>query len=208
MATYVAEMRLFNDEGQKLYLSAEERKRFLSAADLEPREIQVFCHLLHYTGCRPSEALELSPSRILIEEKSIIFRTLKKRQFDNQGRKRKPQFRQVPVPNRLILDLSLAFDLRRLVGKGGKQIQKPLWLFSRATAWRRVKKVMERAGINGPCATSKGLRHGWGVAMIEAGVPITLVRDCLGHADLKTTEIYLSAVGQEKRNIVLKAWDK
>jgi len=43
--------------------------------------------------------------------------------------------------------------------------------------------------------------------MIEAGVPITLVRDLLGHADLKTTEIYLSAVGQEKRNIVLKAWD-
>ena|GEM_PF-5491384 len=36
---------------------------------------------------------------------------------------------------------------------------------------------------------------------------ITLVRDLLGHADLKTTEIYLSAVGREKRNIVLKAWD-
>jgi len=49
--------------------------------------------------------------------------------------------------------------------------------------------------------------HGFGIAMIEAGVPITLVRDLLGHADLKTTEIYLSAVGQEKRNIVLKAWD-
>ncbi|MCD6199624.1 MAG: tyrosine-type recombinase/integrase [Deltaproteobacteria bacterium] len=52
-----------------------------------------------------------------------------------------------------------------------------------------------------------GLRHGFGIAMIEAGVPITLVRDLLGHADLKTTEIYLSAVGREKRHIVLKAWD-
>ena len=49
--------------------------------------------------------------------------------------------------------------------------------------------------------------HGFGIAMIEAGVPITLVRDFLGHADLKTTEIYLSAVGQEKRHIVLTAWD-
>jgi hypothetical protein len=30
------------------------------------------------------------------------------------------------------------------------------------------------------------------IAMIEHGVPITLVRDCLWHPDLKTTEIYLS----------------
>lgn len=129
-----------------------------------------------------------------------------KRKFDNQGRKRKPQFRQVPVPGQLIDRLDLLFDLRRLAKKG-QQAKKHLWPISRATAWRRVKKVMERAEITGPCATSKGLRHGFGIAMIEAGVSITLVRDLLGHADLKTTEIYLSAVGQEKRNIVLKAWD-
>ena len=49
--------------------------------------------------------------------------------------------------------------------------------------------------------------HGFRIAMIEAGISITLVRDLLGHADLKTTGNYLSAVGQEKRNIVLKAWD-
>ncbi len=206
MATYVPEMRLFDDEGQKLYLSAQERKRFLEAAKQEPRESRVFCHLLHYTGCRPSEALELTPNRILIPEKSVIFRTLKKRKFDNQGRKRKPLFRQVPVPERLIEELDLVFDLRRK--RSEKELITPLWSISRATAWRRIKKVMERAGITGPCATSKGLRHGFGIAMIEASVPITLVRDLLGHADLKTTEIYLSAVGQEKRGIVMTAWEK
>ena len=206
MTTYVPEMRLFDDEGQKLYLTATERKRFLEAAKSESRESRVFCHLLHFTGCRPSEALELTPNKILIPEKSIVFRTLKKRKYDNQGRKRKPQFRQIPVPERLIEELDLVFDLRRKRSK--KELLIPLWSISRATAWRRIKKVMERANIFGPCATSKGLRHSFGIALIEAQTPITLVRDLLGHTDLKTTEIYLSVIGQEKRGLVMKAWEK
>ncbi len=28
------------------------------------------------------------------------------------------------------------------------------------------------------------------------------------HADLKTTEIYLAAMGREKRKIVMPAWEK
>ena len=83
-----------------------------------------------------------------------------------------------------------------------------MWSISRATAWRRIKKVMARAEIFGPCATSKGLRHSFGIALIEAQTPITLVRDLLGHTDLKTTEIYLSVVGQEKRGLVMRAWEK
>ncbi len=77
---------------------------------------------------------------------------------------------------------------------------------SRSTARREVKKVMERAGIVGPHATSKGLRHGFAIAMLEGGAPITLARDLLGHSDIKTTEIYLTVVGQEKRNIIMNAW--
>ncbi len=206
MATYIAEMRLFDNEGQKLYLTARERKQFLEVAKLETWETRVFCRLLHYTGCRLSEALNLTANKILISEKAVVFRTLKKRKFDNLGRKRKPQFRKVPVPEKLIEELDLVFDLRRKMSK--KELNTPLWPISRTTAWRRVKKVMEQSEITGACATSKGLRHGFGIAMIEAGVSITLVRDLLGHTDLKTTEIYLSVVGQEKRRIVMEVWEK
>jgi len=68
---YAPEMRLFDDDGQRLYLSAEERARFLEASANQPREDRVFCHLLHYTGCRPSEALETSPGRVLLYERAI-----------------------------------------------------------------------------------------------------------------------------------------
>ena len=78
MAETVQEMRLFSGRGERLYLTAEERERFLIASREESRENRIFCSVLHYTGCRPSEALELKPSGINIEDREIIFRTLRK----------------------------------------------------------------------------------------------------------------------------------
>ena len=207
MAEISAEMRIFSGAGERLYLTEAERHRFLESALEESRENRVFCSTLHYTGCRPSEALELTPDKILINEKVIIFRSLKKRKFDNKGNIKLPQYRQVPVPDKLIDDLDLVFDLRR-IAKTGKGKDLPLWPMSRATSWRMVKKVMERASIKGKQATSKGLRHGFGIAMLsgERALPITILRDLMGHSDSKITEIYLQAVGAEKRNMVMKAW--
>ena len=53
---------------------------------------------------------------------------------------------------------------------------------SRPTAWRMVKRVMARAGIKGAQATSKGLRHGFGIAMLsgEKPLPLNVLRDLLG----------------------------
>lgn len=200
------EMRLFDDTGQRLYLSADERARFLVAASQRPREDRVFCHLLHFTGCRPTEALAVAPDRILLEDRAIVIQSLKKRATDRQGRRKRPQFRTIPVPERLIDDLDLVFDLRKPRRPSARQ--EPLWPMSRTTAWRLVKKVMDDAGIAGPQATTKGLRHGFGIAMLsgERPLPLNVLRDLLGHTDTKTTEIYLQAVGYEKRALVMQAW--
>jgi len=208
MANYAPEMRLFDAEGDRLYVSADERARFLVAAAEESREHRVFCHLLHFTGCRPSEGLALTPQRVLLDEKTIVFHTLKKRKYDSQGREKKPQFRHVPVPERAIEELDLVFDLRRLI-KLKQQQNTPLWSMSRPTAWRMVKRVMLRAGIKGPQATAKGLRHGFGIAMLsgEKPLPLNVLRDLLGHSDTQTTEIYLQAIGYEKRKLVMQAWE-
>ena len=200
-------MRLWDGEGRRLYLSADERARFLNAAAHEGREDRVYCHVLHYTGCRPSEALELTPRRIQLVESDIVFRTLKKRAHDRAGREKKPQYRAVPVPLRLIEDLDLVFDLRRLQ-RTGAVLDAPLWTQHRATIWRMVKRVMARAGIEGPQASPKGLRHGFGIAMLAGAkpLPLNILRDLMGHADMKTTEIYLQAIGTEKRAMVMQAW--
>jgi hypothetical protein len=70
------------------------------------------------------------------------------------------------------------------------------------TAYTRVIEVMAAAGIAGPQASPKGLRHGFGVACIEKGIPLNLVQRWLGHAQLATTAIYADAMGEEERGIV------
>ena len=179
----------------------------MEASAQESRETRLFCRLLHFTGCRLSEALETTPERISLDEKAIIFRSLKKRRKDRKGRLKAPQYRIVPVPERLIEEFDLVFDLQRPRKVAEKRAA--LWSMSRTTAWRVVKRVMMRAGIEGPQATAKGLRHGFAVAMLSGGqpLPLNVLRDLLGHTDIATTEIYLQVVGQERRRLVMQAWE-
>ena len=62
------------------------------------------------------------------------------------------------------------------------------------------------AGISGPQASPKGLRHGFGVAAVQAGIPLNMVQKWLGHAQLSTTAIYADAVGAEEQVIVERMW--
>ncbi|NOR23409.1 MAG: tyrosine-type recombinase/integrase [Desulforhopalus sp.] len=65
-----------------------------------------------------------------------------------------------------------------------------------------------KRGIKGKQATGKGLRHGFGVAMVSGPkpLPIHILSQLMGHSSTKTTEIYLQVVGEEKRQLVLDAW--
>lgn len=206
MPHHADEMRLFNNEGRRLYLTAKERSIFLESSLQEKREDRIFCHVLHYTGCRPSEALELTPGRVSIESNEIVLRTLKKRKYGQNGLVKAPQFRTIPVPEILIDQIDLVFDIRH--AQEFKDSVLPLWTMSRSTAWRLIKRVMSRSSIEGPQATSKGLRHGFGIAMLsgEKPLPLNVLRDLMGHTDTKTTEIYLQAIGDEKRKLVMQAW--
>jgi hypothetical protein len=63
-----------------------------------------------------------------------------------------------------------------------------------------------RAGIEGPQASPKGLRHGFGVQAVSSGVPLNMVQKWLGHAQLSTTAIYADAVGAEEKSIMDRMW--
>ena len=74
------------------------------------------------------------------------------------------------------------------------------------TGWRAVHGVMQAARLDGPHASPKGLRHGFGVAAVTAGIPLNLVQKWLGHAQLTTTAIYADAVGAEEKDIARRMW--
>ena len=87
-------MQLFGVKGRRLYLTEEERRAFLKAAALAPREVRSFCGVLHATGCRISEALALTTDRVDLASRVIVLESLKKR--------RRGVYRAVPVPPELL----------------------------------------------------------------------------------------------------------
>lgn len=181
------ELILLDGNGRRKYLCAREVARFLKMARAEDVATFLFCSLLVYTGCRISEALALTPARLDAETARVVFRTLKRRRLIH---------RAVPVPPELMAALCHA--------KG--EASAPIWPWCRQTAWRRVKAVMDAAGISGPQATPKGLRHGFGVANAEENVPMATTQKWLGHAELETTAIYQQAVGREERAFAKRLW--
>lgn len=66
---------LFHSYGSRKYLTQEERVRFLIASEQFPYEVQTFCHVITYTGCRPSEARALRANHIDLKAHTITFET-------------------------------------------------------------------------------------------------------------------------------------
>ena len=72
--------------------------------------------------------------------------------------------------------------------------------------WRVVHRIMQDAGLDGPHASPKGLRHGFGVQAVSKGIALNMVQKWLGHAQLTTTAIYADAVGEEEQSIAARMW--
>ena len=187
---------LVDRRGRK-YLTAIERQRFVEVAETDPiPAVQTFTLVLAYTGCRISEALALCHLDIDMDNLALRFKTLKRRQ---------DVWREVAVPQDLIRAIDLAHSVRASQSRPRRASQR-IWDFSRSTASRHVKRLMTKADIKGPQASAKGLRHGFGVAAIEAGVPLPTIATVLGHANIETTAIYTTAIGMEAREQLARMW--
>lgn len=186
---------LYSREGQRKYLTSDERARFLDAAWQCARpDLRTLCLTLAWTGCRISEALALTGRCIEVEAGFIAISTLKRRS-------RMLMIREVPVPPEVLQELNATYAI------GTTCPDRRLWGLSRSRAWSLVKDVMHNAGIRqGAHTTPKGLRHGFGLHAIRCGIPLNLVQRWLGHASMTTTAIYLQAIGQEERDIARRMW--
>lgn len=190
-------MSLYTNAWMRKYVNGHERQRFIAAAQKADHITRTLCLTLVYTGCRISEALELTAMSIQMETGIIAIRSLKKR---NQC-----VIREVPVPAEFIEILSRAHDLKGRQ-RTGHAAASHLWPYGRTWGWRQVKAVMQQAGISGAQATPKGLRHGFGIHAIQSGVPLNLVQKWLGHSQISTTAIYANAVGPEEVEIAERMW--
>jgi integrase len=190
-------LSLFGQSGNRKYLNAAERQRFVAAALCAPPQVRLFCLTLGWSGAHLSEVLALTPAAIDIESGVASIHTLKRR--------KRGIVRQVPLPPTVLRELDHVFKLR-IAQRDPPLATLRLWRWSRTTAWRYVKAVMAAAGITGTPAMPKGLRHGFGVNAFQSNVPPHLVQRWLGHASLRTTAIYADVVGLDERAFAERMW--
>ncbi len=192
-----SDISLFGSSGNRKYLNASERRRFLESAQRLPRFECLFCELLAWSGARISEVLALTPAAIDVESGVASIMTLKRR--------KRGVVRQVPLPPDLLTELDREFHLR-IAQRDPDLANERIWTWSRTTAWRRIKEIMAAAGISGSHAMPKGLRHAFGVRAFQSNVPPHLVQRWLGHASLKTTAIYGDVIGPDERVFAERMW--
>ncbi|MBN8829877.1 MAG: site-specific integrase [Sphingomonadales bacterium] len=182
---------VYNNDGQRKYLTKTEIDSFLKTARNHGGAVYGFCWMMAVTGCRISEALSLNENSIDFEAKQVIILCLKKRT--------RRVFRAIPLPDDLLRSLEIWMN-------NGVLPRGKFWPWSRMTAYRRVCEIMRETGLKASYATPKGLRHGFAVRAIQSNVPLNLVQRWLGHADIKMTAIYASAMGPEERELASRLW--
>ena len=180
---------LYGLNGQRKYLSQQERHRFYNVAVQSVQAKKLFFLMLYYTGARISEVLNIEEQHIDTEECVVVIESLKKR--------KKGIFRIVPLPEEFIT---------HIISYAGAKEGVLLWPFSRRTASRYITDAMEKSNIFGIQASAKGLRHSFAVAAIENNVPLNLIKRWMGHSSISTTAIYLDVIGKEERAFAMEMW--
>jgi site-specific recombinase XerD len=161
-------------------------ERILTTADVDKiisrangREATLI-KLLYYSGCRISEIMGLEYRNLVEREDGCGQITV----FGKRGKTR-----SVLIPISLLRELGW--------GKPTERIFK----FSTRYAQAIVRRVTERAGFRG--VSPHWLRHAHASHALNAGAPIQLVRDTLGHASVKSTDVYLHARPGESSSLYL-----
>lgn len=186
-------MSLYDDHGRRKYLNEIELCRFIEVANGSDELGKRLGLLLAHTGMRISEACTLTFDAIQPEARVLSVRTLKQR---DKGRTR-----EIPLPKPLLSAWSpqeTGTDLNVCSGTG--------FPVSRITAYRQIKAIMDRAGLRGPKACPKGLRHAFGVRAVLANVPLNVLQHWMGHTSMATTAIYTSVIGLEQLEFSDRMW--
>jgi integrase/recombinase XerD len=181
---------LYTRSGARKYLNEAERKAVLAAIDTLEPDARLFALTLFWTGARISEVLALRGHSFQPDAGVVAVKTLKRRRLS---------IREIPLPPPLLAALNGRYALARL----GEAF---LWPWSRTTGWRVVRGVMQLAGVVGAAACPRGMRHGFALATLRHGVPLTLLSKWLGHARLATTAIYAAVCGADEIDFAGRVW--
>lgn len=170
----------------KLVLTHSQVERILSLPDMNtPLGLRdrAILESFYSTGLRRSELVSLRLDELYPERGLLIV---------NQGKGKKD--RVVPIGGRALSWIKRYLDQAR-PALAGRKHREHLFLsrlgerLSPTGVSILVREYLDRAGVHvrGACHM---FRHSMATAMLENGADIRYIQEMLGHADLKTTQIY------------------
>lgn len=186
------------------YLSKEELAAVLAQPNLqttEGRRDAVLLSLLYDTGARVQELIGLSVGDVRLDPPAQL-------RLLGKGRKT----RAVPLmPSTAQL---LRDHIRENRLDGPEQFDTPLFQNARHQRLSRsgiryiLHKYLVQARTKCPSlhrtVSPHTLRHTKGMHLLQSGISLDMIRDFLGHVDVKTTQIYARANLEMKRNALEK----
>lgn len=143
--------------------------------------------LAYGAGLRVSEIINLRVADVLLDELTLHIKEAK-------GKKDRIT----------VISEKLKNDLQSFLA--GKQNHESVFASERGgklserTAQKAFERALRKAGINKP-ATFHSLRHSFATHLLENGVDVRYVQELLGHANIRTTQLYTQVTNPKLKNI-------
>ena len=189
------------------YLSKEELAQILAQPDLrtpDGRRDAVLLSILYDTGARVQELIDLSVGDVRLDPPAQL-------RLMGKGRK----MRAVPLMENTVQLLRNHIQENHL--NRPEQFDKPLFRNARNQHLSRsgiryiLQKYLVTARSKRPSlnrtVSPHTLRHSKGMHLLQSGISLDMIRDFLGHVDVKTTQIYARANLEMKRKALEKISD-
>jgi len=168
-------------------LSPETVDRLLAAPgsdgeDSYPLRDRAVLAVMYATGCRASEVANLRVSDVRLKERFC-------RCLGKGNKERIVGLNPVAVS---ALEAYLQHERPRLVGSRDSDalfVTRSGRVFSRIVVWHLVKKYAGRVGISKKVSPHT-MRHSFATHMLAGGAEIRALQELLGHASIRTTQVY------------------
>ena len=186
-----------------IYLEPEEARAVIAAVDPRGREGErdhALLLFLYNTGARVSEALGVRVSDLRLERPRQV-------RLLGKGRKERicPLWSETASALRRIIPTTTAEDLLFRNTRG-------VPLTRDGVAYVLAKYVRLAAQTSPALAkrrvTPHVMRHSCAVALLQAGVDVSVIRDYLGHASVTTTSRYITTNLRMKRDVLEAFWKR
>ncbi len=166
-------------------LSRKEIEKMIDSIDNPKHKLLI--SISYGAGLRVSEAINLKIKDLDLDELTIHIKGAKgnKDRISLFSEKLLSQIREIALSlsaNHYIFESN----------RGGK--------LTGRTAQKIFEKALKKAGIKKP-ATFHSLRHSFATHLLENGVDVRYVQELLGHANIRTTQLYTKVTNPAIRNI-------